>query len=103
MHGEERTNMIWSVPLVAQYVQVDDPTLLTTSAEGICAAQKEDQCIGNGPWPAVWHKTQRSAAEVSDQGDKMTDTCMGQTKTGQWWSFEMQNSSQNSAGPACEV
>lgn len=48
MHGEERTNMIWFVPLVAQYVQVDDPTLLTISAEGICAAQKEDQCIGNG-------------------------------------------------------
>lgn len=49
MHGEERTNMIWFVLLVAQYVQVDDPTLLTISAEQICAAQKEDQCIGNGP------------------------------------------------------
>lgn len=49
MHGEELTNMIWFVPLVAQYVQFDDPTLLTISAEGICAVQKEDQCIGNGP------------------------------------------------------
>lgn len=38
MHGEERTNMIWFVPLVAQYVQVDDPTLLTISAEGIYAS-----------------------------------------------------------------
>lgn len=41
MHGEERTNMIWFVPLVAQYVQVDDPTLLTISAEGICVPKKK--------------------------------------------------------------